>query len=593
MSALPSEAAIFIGLAGGVQVLFLWSTCSFLVRHLAEIRRFGAFLREACTRARANVNGQSTADDFEELVLHEMQRRRSRLAGGLIGMYAVVCCGFMLTFQLRVEEDWLPMISWGCLAHASCLTLCLWIPALMKWDLFYVLFCWSCLFYLSPLVSEPLQYLEISWAFLLVLRIPLAIIPRKILSPFLCNLGFWLMLLARLLMDDWSLAESLTTGLVAMELVGSLLVMGAALLVDAFLRTSAKQDLQTGGFSQLSQQLNAATSLLHLACDAVVELDANLRLTKHSPELAAMLLRDFQGASLAGMGLTDLMPDRDAARAMTHLVDFRSTSSSSQQPTSLRKSAHAFQSRLVDSGATKISVEIFQVMYRPVGGETCHLVGIKDITDTQAQAPSVSEGSESGHHLQDQFSGSGRSPEWERSQQARVCLDLDVDLLTVVAATAPLTEVVGKSLRTLFPQNICMLMQRISQEGRLFLERNEPLPSRAFSFDELPLKLDEKTETISGHMQLAKNATEQVHVLMFFHCTGPDPRHSSRSTSRSISPLSPRTPLSTGSLSPVSPMSPRSSQRVSRRRERSDSRERRSGSAAEGVSRGSGRMLQL
>ena len=46
-------------------------------------------------------------------------------------------------------------------------------------------------------------------------------------------------------------------------------------------------------------QLNAASSLLQLTCDAVVELDADLCLTKHSQELAAMLLRD-PGASLEG-----------------------------------------------------------------------------------------------------------------------------------------------------------------------------------------------------------------------------------------------------------------------------------------------------
>ena len=47
-------------------------------------------------------------------------------------------------------------------------------------------------------------------------------------------------------------------------------------------------------------QLNAASSLLQLTCDAVVELDADLCLTKHSQELAAMLLRD-PGASLEGL----------------------------------------------------------------------------------------------------------------------------------------------------------------------------------------------------------------------------------------------------------------------------------------------------
>ena len=45
-------------------------------------------------------------------------------------------------------------------------------------------------------------------------------------------------------------------------------------------------------------QLSATTSLLELTCDAVVRLDASMRLEDHSPKLAAMLLR--MGTSLKG-----------------------------------------------------------------------------------------------------------------------------------------------------------------------------------------------------------------------------------------------------------------------------------------------------
>lgn len=40
----------------------------------------------------------------------------------------------------------------------------------------------------------------------------------------------------------------------------------------------------------VATQLSAASSLLRLTCDAVIELDNELRLIEDSPELACMLL---------------------------------------------------------------------------------------------------------------------------------------------------------------------------------------------------------------------------------------------------------------------------------------------------------------
>ena len=50
--------------------------------------------------------------------------------------------------------------------------------------------------------------------------------------------------------------------------------------------------------NHVSSQLDAASGLLQLTCDAVMELDDDLRLREHSSKLAAMLLRS--GSSTQG-----------------------------------------------------------------------------------------------------------------------------------------------------------------------------------------------------------------------------------------------------------------------------------------------------
>lgn len=577
--ALENDAMVFLGLAAGLQMLLLWSAVLACKSRLSDIRLFGAYLqtllREAFRRLRYGRK-PSKKSEYEEMIASEMRSSRERLAFGLICMYAAVCFAFLLLIQIQIEEVWMPSVCWALLGHAAYFLLCIWMPCLLSRDIAYILFIISTMFYLSPWVCDVSSYIEISWSLVLVLRIPSVIIPRNIRTVVLCNLLFFVMTCIRIFLDDFSLVETenplflrnpLIGRMLVIELLSSLAVLAFAVLVKGFLRKSAEKSLEVGASSKLSQQLNAATSLLHLCCDAVVELDSRLRLRKHSSELAAMLLRDFQGASLAEMKLTDFMPAVEASKAMTYLQDFRSTSHSSMSfQGKSDKQAHAFISRMVDSGATKLKVEIFQVMYRNPGGETCHLVGIRDITDSKPLVSDEDQSSDVTIPFQEQASES-RSGEMDmslRSSQARVCLDLDVgELMRVASATAPLTHIVGASIEKIFPQSICMLMKRICDEGRLFLDRNEPLPGKTFSFESLPAQwsADRNPEDISGFFQLARNISGNSHVLMFF-----------TRGQRQTPPGSPLSPLSPWSLSPPS---------VSRRSSRGSNRER--GSSSERV----------
>jgi hypothetical protein len=61
--------------------------------------------------------------------------------------------------------------------------------------------------------------------------------------------------------------------------------------MDRILQQKAELELERG---KVASQLSAASSLLRLTCDAVIELDNNLCLTEDSPELAHMLMTLWQ-----------------------------------------------------------------------------------------------------------------------------------------------------------------------------------------------------------------------------------------------------------------------------------------------------------
>ncbi|CAL1142348.1 unnamed protein product [Cladocopium goreaui] len=118
-------------------------------------------------------------------------------------------------------------------------------------------------------------------------------------------------------------------------------------------------------------QMNAADALLQLTCDAVLELDTELRLVEDNPNLTTMLL-GRPGASLKGRKFSDFISSRDQRRA-TELL---------QQDAR----AIAFHTRLVDSYSSKFRTEVFQVKYTKMNGQKCHLLGLRDFTDVKPLA---------------------------------------------------------------------------------------------------------------------------------------------------------------------------------------------------------------
>ncbi|CAE7686624.1 DBP2, partial [Symbiodinium sp. CCMP2456] len=85
------------------------------------------------------------------------------------------------------------------------------------------------------------------------------------------------------------------------ELLSCVGVLGFAVVLRKMIWLKVELRLDRGN---MEAQLSAASSLLRLTCDAVLELDQELRLKSHCPALAAMLLRDRPGASLEGTRFT-------------------------------------------------------------------------------------------------------------------------------------------------------------------------------------------------------------------------------------------------------------------------------------------------
>ena len=199
-----------------------------------------------------------------------------------------------------------------------------------------------------------------------LVRIPAVCLTKNIRLVALCNVA--IVVLAAIF------SPSARIGL---EMVSGVAAVISAIALQEFLKRSAERSVS---LSKMSSDLEAARALLQLICDAVVELDESLRLSHHSPELAAILLRDASPArrSLQGMRFRDFVATpEEAAKAQKELLGVSSLSAAS-----------AFHTRLVDAYNSKFRTEVFHVRYQQ-NGRTSHLIGLRDFTDQTSLAQRI------------------------------------------------------------------------------------------------------------------------------------------------------------------------------------------------------------
>jgi len=119
---------------------------------------------------------------------------------------------------------------------------------------------------------------------------------------------------------------------------------------------------------------SAVNSLLNIMCDAVIELDRNLIMTKHVPALSNMLLHGT-GMSLQGSQLQQFMAsDNDRRR-------FEESMRRNQGSNVAWQDASVFHSKFRDSMSTCISMELFRVSFLGLDEDVHHLIGLREHTD--------------------------------------------------------------------------------------------------------------------------------------------------------------------------------------------------------------------
>lgn len=320
-------------------------------------------------------------------------------------------------------------------------------------------------------------------------------------------------------------------------------------------------------------QMNAASALLQLTCDAVLELDTELQLVEDNPNLTTMLL-GRPGASLKGRKFSDFISSRDQRRA-TELL---------QQDAR----AIAFHTRLVDSYSSKFRTEVFQVKYTKMNGQKCHLLGLRDFTDvkplagdtatdairdTVASAPlpppspvlqttpahvlpapsalaalpglrrgwshsseasnnsfdmkTISEHSVDSHPPEKQHTlNSGIVEQRVKLSHKEAFLEINLDKEVISAASAPFAALSGQSLTAVFATDFsCHLFHRMCSDARTALERaNErgergergDLPDQVAAFHKMPLFVSGTLVEVSGIMKVCATFEGHLRVQMCF-----------------------------------------------------------------------------
>ncbi|CAE7763102.1 DNAH7 [Symbiodinium sp. CCMP2456] len=323
--------------------------------------------------------------------------------------------------------------------------------------------------------------------------------------PGVCMTGrLWLIVVCNIALSVVTLAVSPLPS-AALELMISLFTFAVAFVLQVALMKAVEREMS---FSEAATDLQAATALLQLTCDAVIELDATLRLVEHSDDLAAILLRP--GLSLAGTKFEDLLAGPEERRAALQLLRQPRTSGVSSSIV-----AQAFRTRLVDSCASKFSCESFHVKYQKPDGKTCHLVGLRDVTDQESLARPPTNPQDV-REVDHPGKSSKASEPPDKTPQRIICLQLDLAAWVVECASIPAANLVGMPLAALFPNTGTELLREVLEAARHVDPTAEP---SLFSFAQVAVQwAPNQLDYIDGTIEILHSQLGALKLLL--HCTG-------------------------------------------------------------------------
>eukprot|EP00438_Fugacium_kawagutii_P007960 Skav221205 [mRNA] locus=scaffold2467:67351:68835:- [translate_table: standard] len=407
------------------------------------------------------------------------------------------------------------------------------------------------------------NFFSLQLAFFTLVQVPAVAIARRYATVLLCQAVIFGVIILRLSTHEMDFATAAPdTMMNPRSLVfWNIFNPGAAVLVHSIANRLSRHSVESVMREcDSNQHLSAASSLLDLTCDAVCEIDRDLKLQSHSSKLATMLLRR-SGASLEGRLLTDFIAPGDAERAKELLL--------MAQP----QSAHAFHTHLVDTYSSKFRTEVFQVKYTTMDGRECHLLGLRDFTDLKSLAganatdaiPDSHDLMPSSDHQQQQdpntswapsaFDGDGllasdggsyalppdsldrdsvRSSNSELSHVTMECYDyghvvekrlkylqkdsflqIDMDSETIEAASAPFVSLLGKSLRHVFANNFALELLRRLRDVAIDVDPQlQDVPDQVATFDSMPIHVDNSTVQASGVMKVCLTKHGRLRVIL-------------------------------------------------------------------------------
>jgi len=401
-----------------------------------------------------------------------------------------------------------PAFTWTNVIVYGCLTVYVIFPWLLSRSSLNKCYVVGMLFacaYLSPWHTSSEIVADMALILFVFFRLPAVIMCTRTSLVLLCNTAFVALTVYRAYNED--LEEEGTFGsayvVLWIELSTFAITLAFSVALRSLLARKVEYKMQQ---ANAETQFSAASTLLSLMCDAVVELDESFCLRNHSKALAAMLLKS---SDLQGLSFLDLMPSVDATRADEHL---RTVGEAPQ-----RAVAHAFHTRLVDSCSTKLEAEVFQVKYTQMNGEHCHLVGVREFSDHPPKpCDGWAEDQEDVADVCDSEEVLEMEEMYEVAEKGqKTMLEVDMKEMKIHAASAPLEACVGLPLQEIFASPTIQLFCGLHTQAVL-QSRGQDLPGKIYYFKEMPMSWTREPVDISGSMQLMRSINGSVTIMVSF-----------------------------------------------------------------------------
>ena len=416
----------------------------------------------------------------ERMVAEAVCERRLQMAwtlnNVLLIVQLVVCVNMQINIAIDNQDRWAgASLSWLAIAALALLCISFIIPQCLRvgtLDVWYV--CGTALvgLALSPFFTTYNQSIRMSRLLVGLYRIPATTVSTRPWLVVLCNLATAALMLARINLENHAVSGTCEQwdGVLnssCMEALNFLLVSMVGVVLDRALRSQVQQDVQC---RNTAAELSAASSLLHLTCDAVFELDEELRLAENCQQLSAMLLRD--PISLKGTRFTDFMPTDDEATRTAEILK----GSSSSDPSNTDFRAEAFHTRLVDSCSSKFRSEVFHVSYTRIDGRHWHLLGLRDFTDQGSLAgPNAVDSRHDRGDMQASHAPvtpTAQCPNPDDRGRA-LFLQIDMDALLVRGASIAVSRFAGQALDRIFGSLEIRFLTDVWQQVQVLAERRE------------------------------------------------------------------------------------------------------------------------